>query len=417
MSVLDAVEERLLMYMGLAYHGYGLWTWYYAETGEMYYTNSPYGEELKTFFYLGGCQDYALSLRKEPSNPFLMSDSVGLLWLGEYVHQAGKESRFVIVGPAFPSPAFMNSIERSLKDMDLSVSVRNSYAKLLMDVPIVSGRDFHILARVLHLYILLGDTADLELRYQRTQNPLKDQNEERADNFEDISFREQMFLQSIREGNENYRDYLSFLQDYGEAVFAEGNPNRSSKDRAIILVSQCARAAMDGGAPVRAAGEAEASFIRRIEQIPTSTDLMNLVTEMAETFVRMVGESRADGALSPEIRSCCAYIKKHMTQPLTLQKLAGEIGYTEYYLSRKFQKEMGVKLLDYIKQVRLDYAKILLSTTRMTVQDISEKLQFGTRSYFTRIFKEYVGMSPADFRSNAMGKIREGKSDEAEGKL
>ncbi len=77
------------------------------------------------------------------------------------------------------------------------------------------------------------------------------------------------------------------------------------------------------------------------------------------------------------------------------------MGYTEYYFARKFQEETGVRLLDYIKQTRLDYAKILLSTTNLSIQQISEKLQFGTRNYFTRIFKEHVGTSPTEYRDNA----------------
>ena len=110
---------------------------------------------------------------------------------------------------------------------------------------------------------------------------------------------------------------------------------------------------------IRTAKEMEAAFIRQIEESNTYTELINLVRKMMESFSAGVKESRTNHTLSPEIRLCCDYIKKHRERPLHLQELAAEVGYTEYYLSRKFQKEMGIKLLDYIRQVRLDYAKIM----------------------------------------------------------
>ena len=66
-----------------------------------------------------------------------------------------------------------------------------------------------------------------------------------------------------------------------------------------------------------------------------------------------------------------------------------------------------MRLLDYIRQTRLEYAKILLTTTSLSIQQISERLQFGTRNYFTRVFKEYAGISPSDYRSSAWNRQRE----------
>ena len=57
---------------------------------------------------------------------------------------------------------------------------------------------------------------------------------------------------------------------------------------------------------------------------------------------------------------------------ITLEDLARHCGYAEYYLSRKFAKETGMK--------------------------ISDLLRFGNRSHFDRVFRQHVGVSPAKFR-------------------
>lgn len=415
MSVVDSVYERLLMYMGTVYSGYRLWTWYYDTSGELFYSNCPYAEEFRSIFYLGGCLDYALNKQEEPSSPFLMSDSMGLIWLGEFVHPSEQECQLLVVGPAFCANSSLKNIEDNLKQMELSLTVRRSYAQILAEVPVVSSRDFETIAKIQHYVVLMKAPDNLQLEYQQTANPIRAGEEMDAVNYDRDNFREQMVLQHIRDGSVDYQDFIASLQNHGSSLFAEGKPIRSNKNAAIILTSQCAHAAMDGGVVIRTAKEMEAAFIRQIEESNTYTELINLVRKMMESFSAGVKESRTNHTLSPEIRLCCDYIKKHRERPLHLQELAAEVGYTEYYLSRKFQKEMGIKLLDYIRQVRLDYAKIMLSTTNLSVQEISEKLQFGTRSYFTRRFKEYIGLSPAEFRQRAMG--IGGKNNEAKKEL
>lgn len=59
---------------------------------------------------------------------------------------------------------------------------------------------------------------------------------------------------------------------------------------------------------------------------------------------------------------------------------------------------MGIKVTDYIKQARIEYAKIALLTTKKSIQEISDSLQFGTRNYFSKVFHEIVGMTPAAYR-------------------
>lgn len=87
-----------------------------------------------------------------------------------------------------------------------------------------------------------------------------------------------------------------------------------------------------------------------------------------------------------------------------MDEVAAAVGYTPYYFSKKFYKEMGIRVTDYIKAARVEHAKILLVTSRKSIQDISDMLHFGTRSYFGKVFQEIVGVSPAVYREQATGK-------------
>lgn len=104
-----------------------------------------------------------------------------------------------------------------------------------------------------------------------------------------------------------------------------------------------------------------------------------------------MGQSRA-------VKVCRSYIQMNYMKELTLEEIARHCGYAEYYLSRKFARETGIRISEYIHQVRVDAAKIMLLTTSKKIQEISEELHFGNRSHFDRVFRQQVGISPARFR-------------------
>ena len=58
----------------------------------------------------------------------------------------------------------------------------------------------------------------------------------------------------------------------------------------------------------------------------------------------------------------------------------------------------GASVSDYVKIVRVEEAKKLLSTSDKSVGEIAEQLRFCTGSYFARVFSDVVGMPPKEYR-------------------
>ena len=85
------------------------------------------------------------------------------------------------------------------------------------------------------------------------------------------------------------------------------------------------------------------------------------------------------------MKQCCDYIRRHILQPLELSQIARHVGYSEYYLSKRFNREMGIRVVDFIKDERINLAKIWLVTTSKSVDEISETLQFNSRNYFGKV--------------------------------
>ena len=119
---------------------------------------------------------------------------------------------------------------------------------------------------------------------------------------------------------------------------------------------------------------------------------------MYEEFLQLVRKHLTMPGISPQIQSCRDYMDLHYAQDLSLATLAERVGYSEYYLSRKFKEEMGISISSYLKYVRIDHAKLLLATTRDSITRIASDLNFCSASHFSGAFKEITGITPQEYR-------------------
>ena len=162
---------------------------------------------------------------------------------------------------------------------------------------------------------------------------------------------------------------------------------------------------------IRKAKEMENEYIRRAESCTTVTELMTLDRKMLEDFIIQVRRTNENPLISPAIREGCDFIRANIMKSFTLADVAKHVGYTEYYFTRKFNKEMGIRVNDFVKEAKVEYAKIQLLTTSQGIQEISDTLNFGNRTYFSKVFREITGMTPAAFRSQ-LGKEKEDETAE-----
>lgn len=93
-------------------------------------------------------------------------------------------------------------------------------------------------------------------------------------------------------------------------------------------------------------------------------------------------------------------IKSQNDEDLALANLAGFLGYSEYYVSRKFKEISGMQLRDYLRYRKLAFALKDIQNTENGILDIAVKYGFSSHEAFTRAFKEAYGTTPSEYRSN-----------------
>ncbi|MCI9618002.1 MAG: helix-turn-helix transcriptional regulator [Eubacterium sp.] len=93
-------------------------------------------------------------------------------------------------------------------------------------------------------------------------------------------------------------------------------------------------------------------------------------------------------------------IKEQNDEALTLSNLAGVLGYSEYYVSRKFREISGMQLRDYLRYRKLAFALKDIRDTEDGILDIAVRYGFSSHEAFTRAFKEAYGTTPSEYRNN-----------------
>ena len=78
---------------------------------------------------------------------------------------------------------------------------------------------------------------------------------------------------------------------------------------------------------------------------------------------------------------------------------ADALGFSSSYFSRTFKEHMDCTFVTYVNEVRIQAAKSELISTDRDVAEISSAVGFESVSYFIRVFKREVGMTPGAYRS------------------
>lgn len=91
-------------------------------------------------------------------------------------------------------------------------------------------------------------------------------------------------------------------------------------------------------------------------------------------------------------------VKRRSRENITLGIVSEELGVSSFYLSKLFQKHTGMNFTEYLTQRRIAQAKRLLENGEMNIKEIAYATGFNSQSYFSKIFKKYVGTAPSDYK-------------------
>ncbi len=92
--------------------------------------------------------------------------------------------------------------------------------------------------------------------------------------------------------------------------------------------------------------------------------------------------------------------KNYGREDFSLQEAADTVGLSVPYMSRMFRKEAGCTFVDYLTNLRMRKATILLHDDSVKIYEVAEKVGYSSQQYFSLVFKKKLGVSPIDYRQS-----------------
>ncbi len=167
--------------------------------------------------------------------------------------------------------------------------------------------------------------------------------------------------------------------------------------RLLELLVLLTRAAVLGGANAEAATQASIRQLELINQADTTGSLRRIVPQAADELLRLV---LAERGLRHQrlVKRAIAYLGQHFDQQLSLEDVAKVVYLSPFYFSHVFKEQTGITFVQFLTETRLAAAKRLLRDTQLTVGQVAERVGYNDVSYFSRVFKKQVALTPTDYR-------------------
>jgi AraC-like DNA-binding protein len=99
-----------------------------------------------------------------------------------------------------------------------------------------------------------------------------------------------------------------------------------------------------------------------------------------------------------EIWKARKFVDQHLTEELSLPRVAKAVNITPNYLSEKFKRVTGINFVEHIARARIEKACGLLKGGDLRISEIAFAVGFQSLSQFNRVFKKLVDKSPTVFR-------------------
>ena len=120
---------------------------------------------------------------------------------------------------------------------------------------------------------------------------------------------------------------------------------------------------------------------------------------IAAEILARIGGMDDDVPIESLIKKFMLLVRKHLHDPgVTVHDLAKKLGVHRMTLNKHFKEAMGITPGKYLDGIRLQHAMRLLRDTELSLKEIVENTGIGNQSYFCRLIREKVGVSPAEYR-------------------
>lgn len=183
----------------------------------------------------------------------------------------------------------------------------------------------------------------------------------------------------------------------------EGKMARSDKKQAeymsVAMITLLTRAAVMGGVHREEAHTKGDLYLLKLETCDRLDDMQALIVRAQYEFTQMVYQAKKKNSRVYYVEQCKDYIARNLRKPIKIGDIALNIGINRTYLARRFTECEGLTIQQYLMKERCLHAANLLKYSSYSISIIAEYFCFSSQSHFGKQFKNYMGITPKEYRA------------------
>lgn len=354
----------------------------------------------KVFFY---------SLVKLPIDPIQLEetsilekhDDIGYVMddFSFYYCYLNMENRKIVVGPITSE----NSTRQFYKLLGLRLSLSiEKIDEFIESMTLLSKTSYQSVLETLSLtcYFLTGKKLSSHQYYvEEARKALTEKKEEKETTTHNSYQIEKELLSIVRSGDMSRMDsFVESLPYFTSGVLSK-NSLGQTKNMFIVSTTLISRTAIKEGMNIDDALSLSDFYIQKADTLQSEKEIAILSYRMVKDYTEKVHEIKEMLPLSYQIKS---YVLKNLDEPIRIEELTKELEMPKSTLYRKFKKEMGMSIEDYINIIKIEKSKDLI-LSGSTFTSIAYCLGYSSQSHFTNAFKKVVKMTPSEYRKNKKG--------------
>ena len=192
---------------------------------------------------------------------------------------------------------------------------------------------------------------------------------------------------------------VELLQNYFSIL--HGNPYigvEQVQDICVDLAGTVHRALGEQARSLEPRFADEALVKQQIRQMPTVHEAADLLVEYAQAAAGAMLE-QMQHKKDIRVKDILEWIENNYNRDISLDDIAAQMDLSPTYASKQIKAYTGQSVVNYINEVRINHAKELLVTTKMSSNEIGVRVGFRYSQSFIRAFRKTVGMTPGNYRS------------------
>jgi len=138
-------------------------------------------------------------------------------------------------------------------------------------------------------------------------------------------------------------------------------------------------------------------YLPTILEMQTHEEIKNWYLQRISAVLRDVKENKKNQTAST-VEIAKNYIKENFSKEISLDEISQEVNISPYYFSKLFKEETGETFIEYVTAIRIEEAKNLLNSSRLSMKEICSQVGYSDPNYFSRIFKKTVGVTPTEYK-------------------